>query len=484
MSVTDLSPRVLMLVINPMTADTRVDKQATALGAAGYDVTVLATAGEGLPSSEDRGDYAVTRLSYRRVIKDRVVDRRVREKSRHRDARYLVRAAIINRPVTDRGLLSLVVGWLHLLAIVGREIVSRLRWAVAGAVLKLVRSRILVAEYDAGMLSRVPAIMRRCDVVHAHDLGPLRGAIRLARHWSEQHPDLPRPRVIYDAHEFYVEQTTKWKRLESGLWRLHAQRWIRKADAVITVSDGIADAMQRRYRLRTRPIVIYNAPHDDPSEVAPSDLRRDVGIGSDEALAVYVGAVKEGRGIDRLLPALGQGRWHLALVGPGTDPQLHTVIAEARRVGLDDRLHVIPPVPAAALPSYISTADVGIHPMEPTCLNHDLALPNKLFDYVFGGLPIAVTDLREMGRFVRQYGLGLTFDVGNPGSVGATVEELVSHGEMYRASPELRGVLAERYGWRAQADKLLRVYDDLTAEVTGPALPARPVGVQGGDHDG
>jgi succinoglycan biosynthesis protein ExoL len=58
--------RVVMLLSNGLSSDPRVEKEAAALVAAGYDVTVLAWDRRGdLPSHEERGGFAIERLGPR-----------------------------------------------------------------------------------------------------------------------------------------------------------------------------------------------------------------------------------------------------------------------------------------------------------------------------------------------------------------------------------------------------------------------------------
>jgi len=56
---------IAMLVINPFTHDTRVQKEAKALAHAGYDVTVYALHKPGLPTTETRDGYHIVRIAIR-----------------------------------------------------------------------------------------------------------------------------------------------------------------------------------------------------------------------------------------------------------------------------------------------------------------------------------------------------------------------------------------------------------------------------------
>lgn len=442
--------RVLMLVLNPMTADSRVHREAAALAGAGHDVTVVATAAQGLPAQEARAGYRVLRLQYRRVVKDAVVGRSRALAGEGSERRRAVQA--VSTPAQD----ALVA--LHTGLAVGHQVAGKLTWLAGGAFLKIVRSLTLPFEYWQGSIARLPRFLPRCDAIHAHDLGTLAAAVRLARVWR------PSPRVIYDSHELYVEQRTRWKPYEKLLWRLHETRWIRHADLVITVSDGIADELVRRYRLRRRPLVLFNSPDvgDHPSG---RGLRADMTGAAEAPVVAYAGAVKPGRGVELLVDALTHAdAWHLALVGPAESPHLEDLRAQAARAGVAHRLHVLPPVPAGELPAYLRDADLGVHPLEPTCLNHELAMPNKMFDYAFAGVPLAVSRLKEMTAFVEDNRLGVTFDAHDGPAVAAAIDLALRNRDRLTPTPEALDRVKQRYGWPTQRRRLLTAYAALGLE--------------------
>ena len=96
----------------------------------------------------------------------------------------------------------------------------------------------------------------RPQVIHAHDAAMLLPGLFGAR--------LSGARLIYDSHELassvpYRERL--WAAFVSGIERLSLPR----CAAVITVSDGIAQALSERYRLRRTPTVLRNV----------SDLKAD-----------------------------------------------------------------------------------------------------------------------------------------------------------------------------------------------------------------
>lgn len=439
---------ILMLVINPMTADTRVDKEAATLAGAGHDVTVVALAATDLPFRERRAGFEIVRLPYRRSMRDATIAPWQRARIRRHELAASRRA--LDGIPGSAGERLVTTGAIAAEAV--RTVAAGTQYAAGGLLLKFLRTRTLIPSYWESIATRIPALVARPDVICAHDLGPLAATVRLADWWSRTGDH--RPRVVYDSHELYVEQQTSWEPRERRMWEWHERRWIRRVDLVITVSDGIAGELQRRYGLARVPTVVLNSP---PSEAAhhPSDVRRDAGVGPGDRLAVYVGAAKPGRGVDLLVPAIAKGDWHLALVGAGSGSHIDGLAAMAADGGYGHRLHLLPSVPAATLGDYLRTADIGVHPMEPTCLNHRLALPNKLFDYLFARLPVAVSDLPEMGGLVKRHGLGHVFDPHDPASIRRAMDAAVL--QTHEVAPDLLAQL----GWDNQADHLLTGYSDI-----------------------
>lgn len=411
--------QVLMMVINPMTVDARVEKEAASLAASGALVTVLATADGVSPPSEIRNGFTLIRFPYRRVVKDRIM--------------------------------GSIESWRARSTITGR-VAARLVWLLGGSYLKVVRSRLLPVEYYRGLARLVLEQLETPDVIHAHDLGTLRAAVKLAGVWRKRTGE--RPKVVYDSHELYVEQPTRWVWWEKAAWKAHERRWIRHADAVITVSPGIADELQSRYRLAVRPTVLLNSPFVHASQRLGRDVRQDLGLDPTVPLAVYAGTVKPSRGIDDLAKALERlPGWHLALVGATSD-DVGAVLGERTTLSeLGARLHTLSAVPHWSLSEYLSSATVGVHPLPDSCLNHRLALPNKLFDYVFAGLPVVANDLPEMGGLIRERALGLIYRAHDPGSLVEALEGskdlLVSPGAI------------EDLSWDHQEQQLRALYDAL-----------------------
>ena len=59
---------------------------------------------------------------------------------------------------------------------------------------------------------------------------------------------------------------------------------------------------------------------------------------------------------------------------------------------------------------YTISADVGIHAIKNSCLNHYYCMPNKLFEYAMAGLPVIVSNMKEMRDFVLLNQMGVVVE--------------------------------------------------------------------------
>lgn len=210
--------------------------------------------------------------------------------------------------------------------------------------------------------------------------------------------------LIYDAHELEHERNghSKLARTSVLLWEKFFWPCV---DYFITVSDSI-----RLHYLKTlgpKPTaVVLNSPYasGDPQQ-SPSmgDVRGVLGLGPQDTILLYAGALSEGRGIRLLLECAKKlpPNHHLVFLGRG--PMFREIAGYSEAL---DHVHVLSPVPPDRVVDFISTADIGLCLLEASSISYQYALPNKFFDYAFAGLPILYSDFPEMSKVGEAYALG------------------------------------------------------------------------------
>jgi glycosyltransferase involved in cell wall biosynthesis len=117
-------------------------------------------------------------------------------------------------------------------------------------------------------------------------------------------------------------------------------------------------------------------------------------------------------------------------------------------------VHFRPPVPLDSLLSYTAQANVGVSLLEATCENHRLALPNKLFEYMAAGVPVVVSALPELERFLSEHPIGCAVDPGNPSAVAQALHRVLIANRRAGKSPGR----VQPLRWNDEAARLLSVY--------------------------
>ncbi|NUR83746.1 MAG: glycosyltransferase family 4 protein, partial [Nonomuraea sp.] len=300
----------------------------------------------------------------------------------------------------------------------------------------------------------------RPDLIHANDFRMLGVGARAVMRARARGRDV---KLVWDAHE-YLPGIKPW--VPHPRWLpaqcAHEREYSRHADAVVTVSESLGDLLVERHGLAERPTVVLNAP-DVAARVEGEvpDLRERCGIGPDTPLVVYSGAAAPQRGLDVMVEALPElADSHLALIvlKPGSR-YVRGLVARAKELGVNGRLHVLPYVPHDQVVPFLAGADVGVIPIH-HWPNHEIALITKFFEYSHARLPVVVSDVRTMAETVRETGQGEVFEAEDLAGYVRAVREVLDAPERYRKvydDPELlRG-----WTWDAQADVLDGVYRGL-----------------------
>ncbi|WP_433159314.1 glycosyltransferase family 4 protein [Kribbella sp. CA-247076] len=509
-------PHVVMLVANDITNDTRVLKEAIALGQAGRRVTLLGVSASDRPVIDtiDAG-VVMIQLPGRFLLRNE----RIRRRGARRGRRLLtttqpesLQAARIAARLAD---LTAEAGHALTLRRAGaigpvafragqvRRGVQRQRWLRSG---KGTAVRNWLADWEGrnaadlwqkwdGWLSqrRWPVDWRKVipeaddyeaifakvldhllpDVLHAHDMHVIGVASRAAGRAALRKRVV---KVVYDAHEYVPGLSTYPPRTPRivAAWAQHEREYIRTVDRVVTVSPAIAKTLQRRHKLDREPTVVINSPALVEANAAVTDIRTVIGLGADVPLIVYSGAITRARGVETAIAALRQlPGVHLGVVCVPTTRMkpVDELRALAAELGVTGRVHYLDPVSPHDVTAFLRTADLGLIPIL-RYPSHEMALPNKVFEYTFAGLPVVTSDMPTLQEFVGRTGIGEVFETANPADLAAAVARILADPAPYRercAAPELRRDMS----WQAQAERLRALYDDLLGPVEPPG-PVRP----------
>lgn len=282
------------------------------------------------------------------------------------------------------------------------------------------------------------------SVVHCHDLSalPIGALFKL----------LKKTKVIYDAHEFETEQVANPNRLFHLLSIKLEKYFIKKADAVITVSGSIADAYVQRYGIN-RPSLVLNCP--PYQSVAKSNyFRKKFNINDNKKIFLFLGGLSKGRGLEILLNIFSsKERKNAVLVIMGYGDLTDQIQEMAFRF---DTIYYHPAVSPDKILSYAASADIGLCLIPNSCLSYYYSLPNKLFEYAMAGLPMLMSNLAEIGRLIRGYDCGQLVDDETQDGIAKAIENMLSSDLEKYSSNSL--AMARRFNWEEQEKVLLSAY--------------------------
>ncbi|MDR9498526.1 MAG: glycosyltransferase family 4 protein [Hydrogenovibrio sp.] len=261
-------------------------------------------------------------------------------------------------------------------------------------------------------------------------------------------------KLIYDTHELETETNgSRGFRKKLGKWI--ERLFIKKADHVFVVSENIADWYRDNYSI-PRPTVVLNAPREQ--QVEKNDYFRDTfGLRKDQIIVLYQGGLAVGRGVDLLLEAFKKrtdDKVVMVFMGYGN---LEEEIQAASKSYSTIFFHKA--VSPNVLLSYTVSADVGISFIENTCLSYYYCMPNKLFEYAMAGLPVIVSNMKEMREFVESHQMGVVVKEDTVESLNEAIEQLLNMDLPLLKNNAKKAALNN--SWAHQEVKMRTVYQTL-----------------------
>lgn len=294
------------------------------------------------------------------------------------------------------------------------------------------------------------------DIIHCNDLNALPLGVLCKI--------LNKKRVVYDAHEYEINHKPNESKNSIQIKYYLEKLLIKFADKVITVSESIANEYVKLYNI-IKPTVVLNAPNFQ--DLNRKDIFREkLHISKHQPIFLYQGNLSNGRGIEFLLETFNS-IWLdyveneidncpvIIFLGYGFfEDQIINVSKTVKNVFFH------PAVSYNEIFDLTSSADFGISMIEDVCLSYRYCLPNKLFEYLMAEIPIIVSDLVEMKRFVENNKVG--FVIKNNSIDG--LKEAINNALISDKNDFILNIkkVKQVYNWEEQEKFLLNIYNELT----------------------
>ncbi len=269
-------------------------------------------------------------------------------------------------------------------------------------------------------------------------------------------------KVVFDMHEHnpnkmaqffprFLHKPVEYFTLK--VMRLFA-RW---TDMIIVTRESFEPLWKG---IKTPRITILNTNHLQPicSDIPPLLIEKYAHVPT----IIHQGVFGTIRGSYQLLDAVEEvvkeiPDLHCIVLGEyvyGSEEEYKQAISEKK---LERNIHLLGVVPFEEVPKYIRVSKIGLILFQPGFLNHTLAMPHKLFDYMREEKPVIVPNFAvEVSKIVRESDCGLCVDVTNPKEIANAIIYLLRNPEeAIRLGKNGREAVEIRYNWQREERILL-----------------------------
>lgn len=346
------------------------------------------------------------------------------------------------------------------------------------------RNRTLRALAAAGRIgrwmaaSRLPAPIAKWGGRLAHGSTPLWLHTRLAlTDYARNHPELMADLVIshdyhtadvgyaiakvfgakfsMDIHEYAAGQyfnDPQWVKWQRPVSIATQEYYLARADVVTVVCEGIGKLLYEENKMKAPPITIRSVPFLQAQPFRPTGERIRV---------LYHGDISPRREILAAVESMRMWRSDIDLVLRGaSDPaymgEIKRLIA---RLGLEKRVFIEDPVPFNRIVPEANKADIGYFSFKGGSPQIRFTLPNKLFEYVMGGLCLVVGDTDEVATVVNEHRLGVLIPEHNPTAIANAINNLTR--EQIDAFKHASVKAAQILNWEHEQRRMLDAYNSL-----------------------
>jgi glycosyltransferase involved in cell wall biosynthesis len=309
---------------------------------------------------------------------------------------------------------------------------------------------------------------RRIDVLHVNTMPDFLAFVGAV-------PKLFGVKLVLDVHDLMPELYASKFGVERTHWMIRLLTWVERrsiafADRAIAVHEPHLNALVRHGNPRERFAVVINSPDEEyftrqprptPDPARPFTLVYHGSIDERHGLAVAVRAtaLAVNEGVNLSFRIIGEGEGCA---------EVERLVGE---LGLEDVVHISPPVPLDQLVPRIADADLGVVPLRNDSFTRTM-LPVKLLEYVALGIPVVCSDTPAIRAYFD--GTMVCFSpAGDAETLARNIVALARDDARRAALADRAGSFIERFGWKLQGPAYGELIEELAEERQGARWRAR-----------
>lgn len=279
------------------------------------------------------------------------------------------------------------------------------------------------------------------DIIHSNDYDTLLAGYKSSKRCNSK--------LVYDSHEIATGSILAEKyRIVKWYIKKREGRIIKKAYAVISVSNAAADYLKSLYHI-DRPFVITNCPQ---YHAINNDKLND----SFEVL--YQGIMSNGRGYEEFIKSAKYTHEGIKFIVRGYGETKNELIELANSEGVSDHVYFPDPVEINELVTVAANSSVGVVLTKNVCVNYNMTVSNKLFEYLQAGLPVILSNVKEHVYLNEKYNIGIVINEVTPETIAEAINKLYSDKSLYNTLKSNVIKSRQLLSWESFEKKLLDIY--------------------------
>jgi glycosyltransferase involved in cell wall biosynthesis len=232
------------------------------------------------------------------------------------------------------------------------------------------------------------------------------------------------------------------------------ERWVlARVDHTLVVVEESRDRLHALGVAADRITVVSNTPSLSRLRELTPKRHTD----AERLELIYLGLLEAPRGIAVLLDAIARVREagiNLRLTVLGDGRERRNFEERARSLSLDtETVRFLGRVPYGEAVRFLQTAAVGVVPHSAN-ESWNTTIPNKLFDYMAGGLAVLTSNAKPAARVVEESEAGLVFRDRDVSDCAAAIQRLADPEFRARCGTAGRRAVTERFHWELDAARM------------------------------
>lgn len=267
------------------------------------------------------------------------------------------------------------------------------------------------------------------DVILLHDTLASKAGVELYKNNQQAHlvmdvteiPDL-RERISVELRCLSPAAITQF-----ATWE-HA--FIQDSKLIFTLNKSFKNFITERYQRNDVEVVKNIRPRFHPKR---NPVRFLLNIAPDDIVVVFSGFSAHATCALPIIAAFAQlpSNVHLLFLSAATNNAFRKrLIAEIKKLELNDRVHFHAPIYGDQYLEVLSSCDIGLVLFETDVLQTKLVLPNRYLDFVAAGLPVLSSNVVDVQHYIHTYDTGDSIEEITEGNIAQGIMNIIDKYEI------------------------------------------------------